>query len=265
MIKNEKIDRGKPFDWGKTSEDYAKYRDIYPEIFYKIIVDKGLCINGQQVLDIGTGTGVLPRNMYKYGAEWTGTDISENQITEAKAMAKAAGMDIVFFTCPAEETDFPKNTFDTVTACQCIWYPDHKILAPKLANIIKPDGKFVILYMGWLPFEDKIAAKSEEIILKYSPNWTGAGDTVHPVWVPDEYADDFEIVDQEETMVKVPFTRESWNGRMRACRGVGASLSKEKLKEWNKEHMAMLEKEAPQEFEVLHYISIAVLQNKKVV
>lgn len=263
MIKNDKIDSGNPFDWGKTSEDYAKYRDVYPDIFYKKIVDKGLCINGQQVLDIGTGTGVLPRNMYKYGAKWTGTDISENQIAEAKAMAKVAGMDIDFFTCPAEEIDFPDNSFDVVTACQCIWYPDHKKLAPKLKNIIKPDGKFVILYMGWLPFEDEIAGKSEEIILKYSPNWSGAGDTVHPVWIPDEYIDDFEIVDQEETMVEVPFTRESWNGRMRACRGVGASLSEEKLEEWNREHMAMLEKEAPEEFEVLHYISIAVLKNKK--
>ena len=23
------IDKGKDFDWGKTSKDYAKYRDIY--------------------------------------------------------------------------------------------------------------------------------------------------------------------------------------------------------------------------------------------
>ena len=117
--------------------------------------------------------------------------------------------------------------------------------------------------MGLLPFEDEIAGKSEDIILKYSPNWSGAGDTVHPVWVPDEYKDDFEIIDREETKVKIPFTRESWNGRMRACRGVGASLSEDKLNEWNKEHMAMLEKEAPEEFEVLHYISIAVLKNIK--
>lgn len=25
------IDQGKDFDWGKTSKDYAKYRDIYPQ------------------------------------------------------------------------------------------------------------------------------------------------------------------------------------------------------------------------------------------
>ena len=33
-IINKNIDHGKAFDWGKTSEDYAKYRDIYPKEFY---------------------------------------------------------------------------------------------------------------------------------------------------------------------------------------------------------------------------------------
>ena len=67
-IKKRDIDNGKAFDWGKTSKDYAKYRDIYPELFYKKILDRNLCISGQRVLDLGTGTGVIPRNMYKYGA-----------------------------------------------------------------------------------------------------------------------------------------------------------------------------------------------------
>ena len=34
-IKDERIDAGKAFDWGRTSKEYAKYRDIYPEEFYK--------------------------------------------------------------------------------------------------------------------------------------------------------------------------------------------------------------------------------------
>lgn len=29
-ISNEHIDGGKAFDWGRTSADYAKFRDIYP-------------------------------------------------------------------------------------------------------------------------------------------------------------------------------------------------------------------------------------------
>ena len=86
-MKIDNIDDGKTFDWGRTSEDYAKYRDIYPEEFYQYILKLGLCKSGQRVLDIGTGTGVIPRNMYKYGAEWTGIDISENQIEQARRMA----------------------------------------------------------------------------------------------------------------------------------------------------------------------------------
>ena len=93
------IDDGKTFDWGKTSKDYAKYRDIYPDEFYKYILKLGLCKDGQEVLDIGTGTGVLPRNMYEYGAKWTGTDIAENQIEQAKKLAAQSGMDIDFYVC----------------------------------------------------------------------------------------------------------------------------------------------------------------------
>ncbi len=61
--KDDRIDAGKAFDWGK-------------------------------VLDPGTGTGVLPRNIYKYGAEWTGTDISHEQIEQAKKLAAASNMRI---------------------------------------------------------------------------------------------------------------------------------------------------------------------------
>lgn len=95
-IKDNRIDSGKAFDWGRTSKEYAKYRDIYPDEFYKKILDRNLCIDGQKVLDLGTGTGVFPRNMYKYGAKWTGTDISPEQIEQAKLLANAGNMKIDF-------------------------------------------------------------------------------------------------------------------------------------------------------------------------
>lgn len=34
-ITDNRIDAGKAFDWGRTSEEYAKYRDIYPNIIGK--------------------------------------------------------------------------------------------------------------------------------------------------------------------------------------------------------------------------------------
>ena len=100
-ITDKRIDGGKPFDWGRASVDYARYRDIYPPLFYEKILARGLCQNGQRVLDLGTGTGVLPRHLYAYGARWTGTDISREQIEQAKRLS--VGMDIAYEALPAEE------------------------------------------------------------------------------------------------------------------------------------------------------------------
>ena len=260
-IMDNRIDAGKAFDWGKTSEYYAKYRDIYPEEFYRKVADRGLCIKGQKVLDLGTGTGVLPRNMYKYGADWIGTDISEEQIEQAKKLAYESDMDIEFKTVSAENIDFPADTFDVITACQCFFYFDHEKIAPELHRVLKKDGKLVILYMAWLPFEDEIAGKSERLIQKYNPAWTGGGETKRPVIIPEVMNNYFDLEDHEEYELKVPFTKESWHGRMIACRGVGASLSPENLASWEAEHKKLLEN-VPDSFDVLHYAAIAVLKRK---
>lgn len=263
MITDRRIDGGKPFDWGRTSESYAKYRDIYPREFYEKIVARGLCTKGQRALDIGTGTGVLPRNMYAYGAEWTGTDISENQIAQAKRLAVQSGMSIEFRAISAENLDYPAESFDVITACQCFWYFNHEITAPIFAKMLKPDGRLVVLYMAWLPFEDEIAGASEKLVMKYNPQWTGAGETRHEIQILNAVSEHFELVHRELYDLKVPFTRETWHGRMFACRGVGASLNEKEIAQWEAEHKALLERIAPESFEVLHYAAIAEFKPKK--
>lgn len=258
-IKDSRIDGGKAFDWGRVSGDYAKYRDIYPEEFYQKIVSRGLCVQGQRVLDLGTGTGVLPRNMYRFGADWVGTDISENQIAQAQRLSE--GMNIEYRTVSAEDISFPDNSFDVITACQCFWYFRHERLVPEFRRILKPGGKLLVLYMAWLPFEDAVAGESEKLVLKYSPEWSGAGETPHPIFIPECYDSTFERTWHDEFRLNVHFTRESWNGRMKACRGVGASLAPDEIQRWEQEHFKMLEK-FPAEFDVLHYAAMAELTMK---
>ena len=194
-ITNKTIDSGKPFDWGRTSVDYAKYRDIYPPPFYERIVRRGLCLAGQRVLDLGTGTGVLPRNLYSYGAKWTGTDISPEQIEQAKILSQ--GMEIDYQAVSAEKIDFSDGMFDVITACQCFWYFNYDVVSPAFARMLKPDGWLVLLYMAWLPCEDKIAGASEKLVLKYSPFWSGAGETKNPIPVPERLLKDFKLVFHE--------------------------------------------------------------------
>ena len=262
MIKNINIDNGKAFDWGLASEEYAKFRDIYPEEFYKKIVDLGYCKNGQKVLDLGTGTGVLPRNMYKYGAEFTGTDISENQISFAEKLSSAADMHIKYIVSSAENLDFAENTFDVVTACQCFMYFDKKIILPKIHKFLKDNGHFLILFMAWLPYESNIAKKSEDLVLKYNPDWSGAGMTRYELKAPQWSEELFTVSNAVTFNMDVSFTRETWHGRIKACRGIGASsLSKKEIFEWEKEHLKFLNTQ-PETFSIPHYASILDLKKK---
>lgn len=259
-IIDKNIDDGKKFDWGKTSADYAKFRDIYPQEFYDKIISRKLCIDNQNILDMGTGTGVLPRNLYRYGAKWTGTDISEKQIEQAKILSE--GMDIDYYTMPAENLDFPDHSFNVITACQCFWYFNHEQILPKFCRMLKPDGRILVLYMAWLPFEDEIAGASENLVLRYNPKWSGAEETIHPIFIPECYNETFELVYHEEYYLDVNFTRESWNGRMKTCRGIGASLTENEITAWEQEHIKLLSEIAPAEFNILHYGAIVELKKK---
>ena len=261
-IKDKRIDGGSPFDWGRTSDDYARYRDIYPDSFYKCLTDRGLCVKGQRVLDIGTGTGVLPRNMYSFGAEWTGADISDGQIEQARVMSEKLGMKISYLVSSAEDLCFENDSFDVITACQCFWYFDHKRTAPLFSGLLSDGGRLVLMMMNWLPYEDEIAAGSEELVLKYNPGWSGKGDTYHELPLPREYTDFFELKESFCFRLPVRFTRESWNGRIRACRGIGASsLSDAEKAAWEREHLLMLSA-YPEEFDILHYAAFAILEKK---
>jgi len=49
---------------------------------------------------------------------------------------------------------------------------------------------------------------------------------------------------------------------MKACRGVGASLSEQDIASWEAEHMNLLSEIASDEFDILHYAATAELKRK---
>ena len=265
MISRVDIDGGKGFDWGRVSADYARFRDIYPEAFYERIVGLGLCVEGQRVLDLGTGTGVLPRNMYKYGAKFVGADIAENQIEWARRLTAEAGMDIEYVVAPAEEVDFADGTFDVVTACQCFAYFDKDVIFERVHRLLRAGGHFCILFMAWLPAESAIAAGTEELILKHNPAWAANGMERFVYEVPAQADGLFVVEDAFHFDVPVWFTRESWHGRIKACRGIGASsLTAEEIAAFEVEHLAYLDglagMEAGEAFEIPHFAMVLNLR-----
>ncbi|MCL2194786.1 MAG: class I SAM-dependent methyltransferase [Oscillospiraceae bacterium] len=254
------IDNGETFDFGRTSANYAKFRDIYPPSFYAKLRQLGIGLPGQHVLDLGTGTGVLPRNLG--GARYTGMDISPEQIAMARELSQ--GMDVEYHVIPAEKIDFAPSTFDAATAVQCFHYIDRAKFLPKLHQALKPGSLFAICAMDFLPYEDDIMRGSEALVRKHNPSWTSGNsprkhkrDLGRAPWARPLFRVHKRVLWCED----VPFTRESWHGRMLTCRGAGGSLSEEAMAAFTADHWAYMQT-LPEKFTVKHQVMMFILRRK---
>ena len=156
MITKTNIDEGCAFDWGKTSLDYAVYRPGYPASFYTVLQALGIGTPGQDVLDLGTGTGVLARAFAQQGAHVIGIDIAEAQIVAAQQLATQEHLDIRFETCAAEEAAFPPQSFNIISCGQSWLYFDTQRMIPLVKAWLKAGGKLVLTYLSWLPRKDPL-------------------------------------------------------------------------------------------------------------
>ena len=261
-MKVNSIDKGNDFDFSKVSKDYAQFRDIYPKSMYDMLISFGIGKKGQRILDLGSGTAVLPVNMHSTGARFVSTDISENQIREGRKIVSEKGLDnIDFKVCRAEDTGFDNESFDVVTAVQCFHYFNAEKAAKEIFRILKPQGFFCKIFMDWLPYADEKINEMEKLVLKYNPAWNGGGFKKYcfdfPRWAEGKF-DVEKVYSYDE---ELEFSKEAWIGRIKSCRGVGASLTEEKVKEFEREYRDLLEKyEEP--LHLKHQLHIEVYSKK---
>lgn len=255
----ESIDHGREFDWGRTSQDYARYRPGYPSSFYERITALGIGLPGQRVLDLGCGTGNLARELARLGCQVTGVDISEGQIATAQRLCANDGLKVDFLVRPAENTQLSDGSFDVITAAQSWLYFDRDRMSVEVKRLLAPGGRLMTCHIGWLPRQDPIAKQTEELVLKHNPDWTAAdlsGEVpATPLWIGGDFAVIAFFVYQEA----IPFTRESWRGRVRACRGVGAEMAQEEIRAFDAELDNLLRRTVPETFTVLHWIDAHIL------
>ncbi len=248
------VDAGRVIDWSKTSTDYGAHRPGPPASFYERLRVLGVGRAGQCVLDVGTGTGLLARQFARQGCKVSGTDIADHQIEEARRLAAIETLSADFHIASSEAQPFADHTFDAITAMQCWLYFPRDATITEMKRLLKPGGVLMTSHFSWLPRLDEIAAQSEALVLKYNPQWGGKdwpGVIPPTAYKLDEH---FKLKSMFWYDEAIPFTRESWRGRMRACRGTGATLPADQLAAFDAEHAALLEKVAPPEFTVLHRI-----------
>jgi SAM-dependent methyltransferase len=254
-------DPGLTIDWGKASGDYAQFRPGPPPSFYERLRVLGVGLPGQRILDLGTGTGVIARQLAQQGAQVVGVDISEEQIAAARALARSEGVDVEFHVAPAEATTLSERSFNIVTASQCWLYFDAPRAVAEVRRVLRAGGLLVTSHLSWLPRLDPVAHASEALVLEHNPRWT-AGDfsgEVPPVprWARGSGLRLRAMFWYDEP---VGFTRESWRGRIRACRGIGATLDAAAVARFDEAHGRLLDRMVPERFTVLHRIDAHIFE-----
>lgn len=216
---------GGDIDFGRTAEDYRKFRSEFPDRFFARIAEHGLGRPGQRVLDIGTGTGALARGFARRGCGVTALDRSAELLDEARQIDAKEGISVRYVHAKAENTFLPDASFDLISAGQVWHLVDRRAVAREARRLLVPGGALVIAQLNWLAKGDNVVARTESLIERFNPQWRlRAGASVLPEWTLDVSSAGFGEIETFSIDLTVSFDHAAWRGRVRASAGVAASL-----------------------------------------
>lgn len=134
----------------KTYKRYAPQYDLlFGAVFHpgrKAVIDGLECQSGEEILEVGVGTGLsLP--LYGKDVQVTGIDISEEMLEVAIKRKQRLQLDNVHLhAMNAQEMEFPDNHFDKVVAMYVASVvPDPVALVEEMRRVCKPGGDLVFV------------------------------------------------------------------------------------------------------------------------
>lgn len=151
------MDKKEFFD--SMAENWDKDKNISPEK-YRRIVRELMIENGNRILDVGTGTGVLIPFLLESGKniEIYAIDYSKKMIEKFKE--KGFPENVKGFVMDIHKTDFEDNFFDRIVANACFPHFDDKEKAVKeIYRILKKDGIFLISHPNGRKFVNQLHRK----------------------------------------------------------------------------------------------------------
>lgn len=234
-------------NWNFTAKDYAQHRAGFPDWFFdRLGAQYNLPIKDAHVLDLGTGTGLLARGFALRGAKVTGLDVAAAMIEAARQADHQAGIEITYHLASADNTGLPSESFDLVAAATCWHWFQGAQTAKEVWRLLKPGGWALICMLSWLPLPGNIVEQTEWLVEKHNPHWKYGGmHGLKPEYLSDLFAAGFKNLQSFSIDYDLPYSHESWRGRMRASAGVSATLSFPQVEAFDQDLALLLAKHYP--------------------
>lgn len=163
-------------NFSKQSAGYAKYRPAYPQQLYDFIFQQ--VADKQIAWDCATGNGQAAKELAKVFDKVCATDISQKQIEQAVQQPN-----IFYSVQPAEQTNFPDNSFDLITVAQALhWFRFDNFYA-EVRRVAKANS----IFAGWTYSLVRISKEIDALIEDHHNNTLGSYWDDERKYVNEEY------------------------------------------------------------------------------
>ena len=162
----------KPTDkFSGKADVYSKSRPSYPNEYIDYLLSVNSLNETSRVADIGSGTGILTRQLLERGVSVLAVEPNDDMRTKAEQNLQQ----FEHFTSikgSAEETTLPNNSVDLVIAAQAFHWFDQEKFKLECKRILKRDAKVALVWNS-RDFSSLLIKENAEIFKKYCPNFYG--------------------------------------------------------------------------------------------
>ncbi|MDQ0229175.1 class I SAM-dependent methyltransferase [Metabacillus malikii] len=159
------------------AELYAKYRQTYPSDYIDYLVSKADINDDCIIADIGSGTGILSKQLLERCFTVIGVEPNDDMRAAAEQSLKSCSR-FTSVKATAEETTLHDHSVDFVTVAQAFHWFDIDKFRVECQRILKHDAKVALVWN--IRDESSILNKeSAAICKKYCPSFTGFSGGMH--------------------------------------------------------------------------------------
>lgn len=153
---------------GKASI-YARFRPDYPQLLLDDLLLHPSALF--TVADIGSGTGILTRQLLDRGVKVIAVEPNEDMRTAAETSLSAYSQ-FTSVSGNAEHTQLPDHCADLVTVAQAFHWFDVNDFKKECCRILKPDQKVALIWNSRIP-DAPLIKETAKICKTFCPNFRG--------------------------------------------------------------------------------------------